>query len=278
MPHTINPPASRLGCMPLCFLCVLVLIGAFAHAQTGQKQSPNPAPAVNDKQSADSIAKAREDTPESIYYVEEIAKQGQVEAVPMLEDKFGRTKDALGKAHIASALVRLGDKKDIYWDFLARQATVAIESGIPDIFAYDSQGKLIPGPSPEFTSWSQAHNLSPAAAQEQVISFLGAVMSLAVTKDWRAVPLLRQALSARNYMIQSAAAEGLAAIQDKESIPLIVDAVKKAPAEAGAVIARSLVYFDDPEAQAAVDKYVPKDSAKALREDRAARRTKTPWD
>lgn len=103
-------------------------------------------------------------------------------------------------------------------------------------------------------------------------------MWLAMTRDWRAVPLLRQALSARDYMIQSAAAEGLAAIQDKESIPLIVDAVKKAPAEAGAVIARSLVYFDDREAQAAVDKYVPKDSAKVLREDRAARRTKTPWD
>lgn len=264
--------------MPLTFLCLLVLIGTFAHAQADQKQSPNPAPAVNDRQSADLMAKARADTPESIYYVVEIARQGQVGAVPMLEEKFGRTKDALDKAHIASALVRLGDKKDIYWDFLVKQATVAIESGIPDIFAYDSQGKLIGGPSQEFTAWAQAHNLSLAAAQEQAISFLGAVMALAVTMDWRAVPLLRQALSARDYMIQSSAAEGLAAIQDKESIPLIVDAVKKAPAEAGAVIARSLVYFDDPEAQSAVDKYVPKDSAKVLREDRAARGMKTPWD
>lgn len=278
MSHTIKPPASKLGSMLLTFLFVLALLGTFAHAQADQKQPSNPAPAVNDKQSADSMAKAREDTRVSINYVEEIAKQGEVEAVPMLEEKFGRTKDALDKAHIASALVRLGDKKDIYWDFLAKQATIAIESGIPDIFAYDSQGKLIPGPSPEFTSWSQAHNLSPAAAQEQAISFLGAVMSLAVTKDWRAVPPLRQALSARNYMIQSAAAEGLAAIQDRESIPLIIDAVKKAPAEAGAVIARSLVYFDDPEAQAAVDKYVPKDSAKVLREDRAQRGLKTPFD
>jgi len=278
MSHTSTPPGHKLGSMLLSCLFMLVLIGTFAHAQAGQRQPPNPAPAANDKQNADAVAKVREDTPESITYVEEIVKQGQVEAVPMLEKKFARTEDVIDREHIASALVRLGDKKDVYWNFLVRQATIAIESGIPDIFAYDSQGKLIRGPSPEFTAWAQGHNLSLTAAEEQSRLFSGAVMWLAMTRDWRAVPLLRQALSARDYMIQNAAAQGLAAIQDTESIPLIIDAVKKAPAEAGAVIARSLVFFDDPEAQAAVDKYVPKDSAKALREDRAQRGTKTPWD
>ena len=68
----------------------------------------------------------------------------------------------------------------------------------------------------------------------------------------------------------------LAEIQDKDSIPLIIEACKRAPAAAAAVIAESLVYFDDTEAQRAVDMYVPKDRAKIIREAKAQGK-KTPW-
>ena len=98
-----------------------------------------------------------------------------------------------------------------------------------------------------------------------------------MTGDPRAVPLLRQALSAPSYMMQTEAAYGLAAAQDGASIPLIIGACKRAPAEAASLIATSLAYFNDPEAQSAVDRYVPKDLAKALREARAGGK-KTPWD
>jgi len=278
MSHATKRPAPKPGSTLLTLLFTLAFLGTLAYAQAGQDQSRKSPAVAKENTNSDLVAKAGEDTPESINYVEEIAKQGNVEAVPVLEKKFARTEDVIDKEHIASALVRLGDKKEVYWEFLVRQATAAIESGIPGLNGYDSQGNMVPGLSPQFTAWAQARHLSLVAAEEQSRLFFGAVMWLAVTRDWRAVPLLRQALSARNYMIQTAAAEGLAAIQDTESIPLIIDAVKKAPAEAGAVIARSLVYFDDPEAQAAVDKYVPKDSAKVLREDRARRGMKTPWD
>jgi hypothetical protein len=277
MSRTSKPPGYKLGSMLLSCLFMLVLIGTFAHAQAGQKQPPNSAPGVSDEQGADSIAKAREDTPESIYYVEEIARQGQVEAVPMLEEKFGRTKDALDRGHIASALVRLGDRNDPYWNFLVKEARAAIESGMPDFGGYDPQGNSVPGPSPEFTAWAQAHNLSLAAAQDRVRVLGGAVTFLAITRDPRAIPLLRQALSVPSYIMQTQAAYGLVSIPDPGSIPLIIDACKRAPAEARALIATSLVYFDDPEAQSAVDKYVTKDMAKALREGRAKGK-KTPWD
>lgn len=277
MADTIKFPASKLGPRLLTFLPMLGLLGALAYAQADQKQSRYPVPVDQDNKSSD-LAKAQEDSPESVYYVQEIVRRGEVQAVPMLEEKFARSRDLLTKEHVASALVRLGDTNDVYWDFLVKQATVAIESGIPDFMGHDSQGNSIPGPSPEFTAWAQAHNLSVSAAEQQVLSYFGAVLILATTRDSRAVPLLRQALSAPNVMIQTAAAKGLAAIQDKGSIPLIIDACKRAPAESGAAIARSLVYFDDPEAQAAVDKYVPKDSAKALREDRVKRGLKTPFD
>lgn len=70
-------------------------------------------------------------------------------------------------------------------------------------------------------------------------------------------------------------ASGLAELQDKDSIALIIEACERAPAEAARVIAESLVYFDDPDAQRAVDQYIPKERAKILR-DAKAHGKKTP--
>jgi len=96
----------------------------------------------------------------------------------------------------------------------------------------------------------------------------GIVMMVGATDDPRALPLLRRALLSPNYQIEAAAAMGLAEMHDVKSVPLIISKCKQAPAEAGTAIAGSLVYFDDPQAQKAVDTYVPKEEAKALREAR----------
>jgi PBS lyase HEAT-like repeat len=125
------------------------------------------------------------------------------------------------------------------------------------------------GPSPAFVEWAKAHGQSPQSAGRDAMYLLpGRLTLLASTGDQRAIPLLRRGLSSPNHMIEIAAANGLAELQDKESIPLIIEACKRAP-EAAGVIAQSLVYFDDAEAQAAVDTYVPKDTAKGLREGKA---------
>jgi hypothetical protein len=65
------------------------------------------------------------------------------------------------------------------------------------------------------------------------------------------------------------AASGPALIHDRESIPLIVEACRKAPADEAALIGRALMYFDDTDAQRAVDVYVPKPMAEAYRDGRA---------
>jgi hypothetical protein len=53
-------------------------------------------------------------------------------------------------------------------------------------------------------------------------------------------------------MVQALAAGGLAKIPDKASIPLIIAACQKAPADVAFAISRaSLVDFNDPEAQKA---------------------------
>ncbi len=203
-------------------------------------------------------------------HVETIAAAGAVEAIPVLKEQFARSHDWLIKAKLASALVRLGDKDDIYWTFLAKQATLAVESDAPDFMNMDPLAKDSAGPSPGFIAWANAHKLdAKEAGKDLSFSTLG-LMLLGSTGDRRAIPLLRQGLLSPNHHIEYVAALGLAELQDKDSIPYIVQACEAAPGDLPALIARPLVYFDDPEAQRALDKFVPKDDAKRLRESRAA--------
>ncbi|MBV9762495.1 MAG: hypothetical protein JO340_18185, partial [Acidobacteriaceae bacterium] len=60
------------------------------------------------------------------------------------------------------------------------------------------------------------------------------------------------------------AADGLVDLQDKASIPLIVDACQRAPAEVAQGMARDLLKFDDPRAQAAAEEYLPKDEVEKI--------------
>lgn len=64
-------------------------------------------------------------------HVHLLADVGAVQAIPELEKQFGMTEDRLLKPGVATALVRLGDKKAVYWDYLVKAATEAIDSDAP---------------------------------------------------------------------------------------------------------------------------------------------------
>jgi HEAT repeat protein len=248
-------------------LMLSVLLAAMAYGQ--ESQSKALAYSADKANVPDAIAKVKSGH-FALVHVDMIAKAGAVEAVPILEEQFSRSQDPLVKAKIASALVKLGDKDDIYWDFLAKQASSALESDAPDFMNFDSQSNTAAGPSAEFVAWAKAHNVSPESAGNDSIYWLpGKVLLLGLSGDPRAIPLLRRALLSPNHMIENAAATGLAELQDKDSIPFIIDACKKAPPAAAALIAESLIYFDDAEAKKAVDTYVTEGRAKTLREARA---------
>jgi HEAT repeats len=240
-----------------------VLLAGPAYGQADQSQ-----PVTN--QAPDVLDKLKQDTDDSMYYVEVAAHTGRVDAIPILEKKFVRSKDTFDKAKIAEVLVKLGDRDETYWNFLVGLATLAMQSDAPDVGNFDAQGKST-GLSPKFVAWAIAHKMSPNEAAENAIYIIpGEVGLLGLTGDHRAIPLLRRALQSHNYFIRANAASGLAQLGDDSSIPLIISACKDAPAEPASVIAEALVYFDDPRAQSAVDTYIPKDSAKALRNHRAA--------
>ena len=193
--------------------------------------------------------------------VHRLAEAGEVQAISALRQQFAAKRETMLKEFIASALIRLGEKDLIYWDYLARNARSAVENDAPSIFLLDSQGNVMPGNgkfSPEFTEWAKAHKLDAnSAAQTQLYELPAYVSFLGRTGDHRALPVLRKGLASRNVNIQLEAARGLAKLQDKDSIPSIIDACKKAPAGLDSMIARALVFFDDPRAQSAAEKFIP---------------------
>jgi HEAT repeat protein len=133
-------------------------------------------------------------------------------------------------------------------------------------------------PAPELQVWADAHSVSVNTAfQYARYDIPGKILRLATTGDPRGVPLLRRALQSRNYLIVAWAAKGLAQIQDKQSIPLIIAAAQRAPTGYNSVIAESLVYFDDAQAKSAVDNYMPKEKATMAREERARGRGVFGW-
>jgi HEAT repeat protein len=256
----------RIQAMLRCLLSCALLAGVVS----AQAEPPHPAGerTVNNRDVADAVAKVKSGKFNS-YHVGLIGEARAAEAIPDLEKQFAVVSDPIDKAKIAQVLLALGDKKDAYWNYLAELAKPALDTDAPSPTRYDAQGKSVPDLSPEFVTWVQAHGQSPHEAGENEIYVLpGIVMMVGATEDPRALPLLRRALLSPNYQIEAAAAMGLAEIHDVKSVPLIISRCKQAPAEAATAIAGSLVYFDDPQAQKAVDTYVPNEEAKALREAR----------
>jgi HEAT repeat protein len=222
-----------------------------AAAQAAEKQCLPP---------PDPIEALKRNNEDSMFYVQNAAASDPAETIAILKENFGNTQDERRKAEIASALIGLGDKEDIDWDFLLRMATSLLEGEASSAVKNDAQGKPIEGPSPE-EAWAR-HN----AIFNKMLTFIEIV---AATRDPRGVRLLRRALSSPDYDIQTFAAAGLVRAQDKDSIPLIIDVCKNASPDVASSIAHALVYFDDPRAQSAVDRYLSKEDAKSARAEKA---------
>lgn len=237
----------RLSNAVICAVCIAAL-GGTTHSQGRQPESQN----VDDL-----IERIKQGTftPAT---VNRIVQLRAVQAMPVLKQQFAVNPDTLTKQALASALVRLGDTEDVYWDFLVDHAKVAIENDAPFPIAFDTEGKLVPGQlSPEFLAWAKAHNMSPESASSVHVYALPVDLTfLAVTGDPRGLAWLKRGLSSRNYFIQAVAAKGLAKLRDTDSVPVIIAACRKAPAQVAELIARALVFFDDANAQSAAETFI----------------------
>ena len=273
MPSRTNRTIVFLSVMPLLIaVCVHVASQTPIIIQRQQPQTPPPPPKPVTVPDAIGLVTSGDF---SGPWLDMIARAKAVEAVPALKGQFLRVQNSDTKAHIASVLVRLGDRDEVYWDFLTDYATRAVEVNAPDLQHYDQEGKPLSDPSPAFIAWAGANQLTVNTAMQQEGHLEAAIIFLASTGDPRAAPLLRRGLLSSDYLIAANSAQGLAEAKDADSVPLIIDACRRAPPAWQGAIAQSLAYFDDPDAQRAVDQYVPKDMASALRAEHA--KGKTPF-
>jgi HEAT repeat protein len=254
------------------FPLALILMGSAVSALCGQAAATS----SQTDRLADAIRRVQENDlgtgyVDAMSYILVIADAHAVQAVPLLENYYKRTPDAHIKAEVASALVRLGDTDDTYWNALVKLATPAIESDAPYPLNLHPANKddMV---SPKFKAWASAHGLSVDAAIKLVILDLPSELAyLARTGDPRGVPMLRRALNSENFQIATLAAAGLAEAKDEASVPLIIEAVKKQPKERASFFADSLLFFDDPEAQKAFAFYMPGVDAKEARKFRCSK-------
>ena len=246
---------ARAGIAAWAAWCIALTGGAYAQGQKPDSQKVEEALGRVQRWQHD-----QRDPIEQVHDVRLLAQAGATAGIPTLKQEFAVTTDTWLKLVIAGALVRLGDRDAVYWDFLADEAKKALENDAPPFFILDSEGNVVPGQGQfpaEFVAWAKAHNLEPAvAAQDQIYELPRHFVYLAETGDPRGRELLRMGLKSRNSMIQSFAVRGLAKLQDKESIPLIIEAAKTSPRYMTVQFGKSLLFFDDPQAQSAAETFI----------------------
>jgi len=193
----------------------------------------------------------------------QMVDRGDKRAIPALEKAFQKATDRIDKEGIAGSLVRLGDKNEIYCNFLAQYARAAVENDMPFPYEFDADGEIIGNPkdvpekyAPDFLAWCKKHGEQTGSTAQQALYGLPVdLLALAATGDSRGSEILFRGLESRNYYVATFAARGLARLQDRRAIKPIIQACERAPGMAE-VIAEALVFFDDPEAQSAAARFI----------------------
>ena len=72
-----------------------------------------------------------------------IIRSHAVRGIPALESQFTRNRDPQIKTWIADALVRLGKKDGLYWNFMEERARQVLQDAPPTPVTYDASGKAV---------------------------------------------------------------------------------------------------------------------------------------
>jgi len=115
----------------LLVLCCALLSGS-TYGQTVSGQPTRGIYEANNANVAHAIAKLKSGDFAGAD-VDMIRRGKAVQAIPILKEQFTRIHDPLEKAQIASALIKLGDNDETYWDFLAKLEASVIDA--PDFWS-----------------------------------------------------------------------------------------------------------------------------------------------
>jgi HEAT repeat protein len=199
----------------------------------------------------------------------------QPAAIPNLRELFANLTEKVPRQELALALLRAGQKDAIYFDELTKYVRIAIAVGAPWYFARGVDGNFVTDRlNPELNTWCDSNRLLLQDCINRIESYAGDIMQLAGADDVRAAPVLRQALAMSNPRAVKFAAIGLCRIKDTDSIPLIVENLRRFPSASSADAAEALVGCDDPRVGPLLDEFVA--DPKRRQEIEALRNRKAP--
>jgi hypothetical protein len=178
--------------------------------------------------------------------------------IPALASAFDNRKSKRDRQKIAGTLLRLGERSEKYFDFLAHYAQSAVDDRAPSFAKYDSNGRPIKGQfSAEFENWcAQNGKDRRSVAALQVSEYPEDILALGEAEDSRSIPILRQGLDSPYPMVVALSVQGLGRLRDIAAIPLIASVAERFP-EKSRAIAIELPWYAWPEAEALRVRLVP---------------------
>jgi hypothetical protein len=191
-----------------------------------------------------------------------------------LAEAFEKRDSKEDRQWIALTMLHLGDTSERYLDLLSGYARQAIEDRTPLWFVYGPSGDIMRGEmSHEFEQWCRENNRNPKeVAGLQFSTYPVDVSLVADAQDARAADLLRRGLESENPLIVFYSAEGLALLQDREAIPLIVRSCERFPAGTASFVAESLARYLTLDADLVMERFVKDPNVRAAVKREALRK------
>ena len=198
--------------------------------------------------------------PYPLFAIRRLIDIGDPAAIPSLERAFTRESHEPAREFLAAALMSLGDPKPEYFEHVARRAATAVASDLPfevQLGTRPQSGAGLPPFKSAFLSWVRQHGGDLDSALSQATFDLpAAVEALGESADPRSRSIFLHGLNSPNILIVFAAALGLARLQDDKAVPAIIAAAEREPPEERSMIAKTLLYFANSEAQHAAERLV----------------------
>ena len=179
--------------------------------------------------------------------------------LPALRSAFDSSTDKHDKQLLAVTLIHLGDRSDVYFNFLADFAKEAVNDRAPNFESYDQQGRPIRGQfSAEYLNWCAANGKDPKALAGVLFgAFPEDVHQLARALDPRALGIFRAGLESPNLSVVTNCVQGLGRLNDTASIAMIAKAAQRFPASTRSAISINLPWFSSPEALRLMEQLTP---------------------
>ncbi len=187
-----------------------------------------------------------------------IIKNNDVSKVSIIKKLFENSNEEVNKTLYAAILWRLGEKENLYWDYLVSKSIQAVESDMSHpLYFDDDKGKFVRGKhNPEFLDWCEKNNVDiPLATTRYIYIYPAIIQYLGLSGDKRGFNIILTALESNNMHLVLAATNALGILNDKRGIDYIVETAKKHP-EYSYIIAPSLAYIDEPRANEIMEEMI----------------------